>query len=293
MKSEYWFVILAALLSGTLIFGARVLANLGLSLYQIATIPSLLSLLLLPCIFLIKNCKIEKGMLKFLAAYGFIGAVLALLEFGAVILGVPVAIVVLLVYTQPVWTLIFSRIFLKEQINRTKIIATILVLAGIVALVNPFTLKSLGSHIGIILALAGGVMLSMWVIFGRVCGTEKYHPVATQFGYSAFMILFLALFYPIVSRITQLPEIIHFSLNLPLNTWIYLIIFSLFAVILTHIFYFYGTLKTPASTAGIILLLEPVCAAVLALIFLSQPITWNILAGGALILASNWIVVRE
>ncbi len=66
-----------------------------------------------------------------------------------------------------------------------------------------------------------------------------------------------------------------------------LIAFAIITQIINHFFYLNGVKKVPTVDAGIILLLEPVSAAILSAIFLNQPITFNITSGGALILFVN------
>ena len=57
---------------------------------------------------------------------------------------------------------------------------------------------------------------------------------------------------------------------------------------------FYQGLKIVSSThAGIIMLLEPVSAAILASVFLGEAITIGIIIGGALIIAANIIVIVQ
>jgi drug/metabolite transporter (DMT)-like permease len=292
MKNEYLFIILAGIFSGFVGFGGQILVNLRLSFYQIAIFSLSFVFILLPFILFKKECKIQKEAIKLFAVYGLIGAALSFSEFIPLMLGVPVAVTILLLYTQPVWTVIFGKLFLKEEITKYKIFATILVIAGVVVLINPFTVTSIGQPLGITLALIGGVLLACWVIFGRIAGTSGYHPITTEFGLVSFTILFLLISNPIVAIFVKDPSITAFSFNIPLETWFYLLLFYLSARLAAHLFYFYGTKKVTATDAGIILLLEPVSAAILSAVFLNQALTWNILIGGALILLSNYIVIR-
>jgi drug/metabolite transporter (DMT)-like permease len=208
------------------------------------------------------------------------------------LLGTPVAIVVLLLYTQPLWTTILSKLFLNEKITKYKIFAVFLVLMGVIVLLNPLSLSTTGTTFGVLLALVGGLLLSIWVILGKVAGTKHYHPITTEFGSDFFTVLFLILFFPLISVFVKNPSIMSLSVNIPINVWFYLFIFFIAARLSTHLFYFYGVKKVPVSTAGIILLLEPVSAAILAAVFFNQPLTWNILLGGGLILLSNYIVIK-
>jgi DME family drug/metabolite transporter len=50
--------------------------------------------------------------------------------------------------------------------------------------------------------------------------------------------------------------------------------------------YFAGLAAVPAATAAVIVLLEPVTAAILAVVLLSEHLTDNIVAGSCLLLAS-------
>jgi DME family drug/metabolite transporter len=293
MEREYLFVVIAGILSGLIVFGVQIFANLGLSLYQISVFHAIFMLILLPFVLFKKECRIKRGMLKFFLIFGFLSSLTNFTEFGPIILGVPVAVVILLLYTQPLWTTILGRILLKEEITRNKILAVLLVLAGITILVNPFTESFTLNIIGISLALMGGVLFSTWVIFGRVSGIKRYHPITTQFGRYVFMLIFLLMSYPIITLFIKDASIINLSVSLPAEIWLYLLLFTVFAITIPHLLYFQGAKRIPASDAGIILLLEPVSASVLAMLFLQQPITLNILFGGALILISNYLVLRR
>jgi drug/metabolite transporter (DMT)-like permease len=54
-----------------------------------------------------------------------------------------------------------------------------------------------------------------------------------------------------------------------------------------------GTKKVPTVDAGIIMLLEPVVGSILAIIFLNQALTLNIIIGGIIILLANYLTIRK
>lgn len=225
--------------------------------------------------------------------YGFGTAVTVFAQFAAVILGVPVAIVVLLLYTQPLWTIIIGELFLKERLTKTKVIAGIIVLLGMVILVNPFNVGEIKSWTGVIIALIGGLSLSSWVVLGSVISKKASPPITTKFLNATLTVVFFLLFYPVLLTFTKSPSIVHFSFNLALPVWFGLIMFSLFLEVISHILYYKGTKKVPTVDAGIILLLEPVVGSLLATIFLNQALTINIIIGGILILIANYLVIKN
>jgi len=294
MKKEYLFVTLTGIFSGFIVFLGRVLSNYGLSLFELATLPYVLSLIfLLPFLFLKKKYRIQKQHLPILVLYGILSGFLVLSQFGAVMLGAPIAIIVLLLYTQPLWTILLSRIFMKEKINKFTLIACILVLIGIVTLVNPSNKEIFKIDLGFLVALLGGVFLSIWIIMGRISSTKGSHPIATKYSEILFMIIFLAIAYPFLLLFVKSPEIVSFSLNWPIVVWGILLIFNLLTQTLGHVLFYMGLKKVPASNAGIILLLEPVGATFLAALFLKEAITINVFIGGILILIANYLVIKK
>jgi drug/metabolite transporter (DMT)-like permease len=106
------------------------------------------------------------------------------------------------------------------------------------------------------------------------------------------MFVFLLILQPIVSIFISDPLKTSLSLGLPGKIWIYLLGFALISNVIPHVSYYHGVKEIRASTAGIILLLEPISGAILAALFLSQPITSNIIVGGLLILLANYLVIR-
>ena len=230
MEKEYWFIAIAAILYGTLTVGAQFFVNLGLSLYEISLYPNLfISLILLPVLLIKRQYMIKKEMILFFVIYGLIGALLQLTQFGGIVLGVPVTVVALLLYTQPIWTTVFGKLMIKEQITPRKIVAVGIALAGVVLLLRPWDIESVGAPIGIISALLGGVFLSLWIIWGRKSGISKQHHITTITGWMGFTVIWLLLLWPIVSLLIPESNIMRLSVNFPLNYWFYLVIYTLLA----------------------------------------------------------------
>lgn len=294
MEKEYWFIVIAAILYGTLTVGAQFFVNLGLSLYEISLYPILfISLILLPVLLIKRQYMIKKEMILFFVVYGLIGALLQLMQFGGIVLGVPVAVVALLLYTQPIWTTIFGKLMVKEQITPRKIVAVSIALVGVVLLLRPWDIEAVGAPTGIISALLGGMLLSLWIIWGRKTGINKQYNITAITGWMGFAVIWLLLLWPIVSLLIPESNIMRLSVNFPLHYWFYLIIYTLLAHLFSYLFFYKGVQKIQASISGVIMLFEPVSAAILAAILFIQPIGFNILSGGALILFSNYIIHKE
>lgn len=285
-------MIVAAVLYGTITAGGQFFVNLGLSLFEISIYRAFLtSLILLPVVLIKRDYLIKKEMLFFYAVYGLIGGLLELAMFGGIALGVHVAIVALLLYTQPIWTIIFGRLLLREGITTTKLIAVVIAMSGIILLVKPWGIKNVKSLTGIVVSLVSGVLLSLWVIWGRKSVIQNQHFITTTIGWTSFSVIWLILLWPIFYYFFPYAIITNISINLPILFLPYLLIYASIGGVIPHLLFYRGFEKIEASLAGMLLLLEPISAAILAALFFDQPIGPDVILGGALILLSNYFVI--
>ncbi|MFA6064867.1 MAG: DMT family transporter [archaeon] len=289
----YFLVAFSGILFGCIIFGGKVFSNLGLSLIEISTLPYVFTLLFLFPFIIQKKYWANKKNWLILIIYGVIGGCATVSQFAGIVFGASVAVVVLLLYSQPLWTTIISFLFLKEKINKYQIVACCLVILGVIFLVNPSELFASKSFLGVVSALVGGIFLSLWVVGGSVTSKRKINPITIKYFETTFGLLFIALFFPIMLFFSSDPGIVHFSLDHSSVVWALLIGFNLFVVTIGHMVYFYGSRFIPTTSSGIILLLEPITGVLLSVIFLSQPLTIGIVIGGALILLGNVLVITK
>jgi len=290
MGFSYLLVIITGIISGAIVVAGQVFSTNGLSLFELAVFPYVFTLIFLGPFLFKKKYRFKKENLPLFLFYGFASALIIFGQFGAVILKVPVPVVALLLYTQPFWTIIFSRIFFKEMIHRESIIACVLVLIGVIFLTKPWEVNV--NWVGLAVAFLGGVGLSLWVIAGSRSSKLGIPPVTSKYAEALFTFPFVFLAFPIIGLFVSDPAIVAFRFSWPWQMWAGLIVFNLVTQIFSHLCYLKGTQKVPTVDAGIILLLEPVSAAVIAAVFLHQPITANMVLGGTLIVLANYLVIR-
>ncbi len=293
MRKEYWLLILSGIFYGTITPGGHLLMDRGLNLYEVSFYRSLMVfLMLLPVVLFRPGYLIKWDKLPFYIVYGLVGGVLELLMFAGIALGVPVAIVVLLLYTQPIWTVIIGSLSLGESITKVKLVSVLLGLLGLVFLLRSWETDGGGSLTGILCALTGGILLSFWVVLGKRSTMQDQHYVTVTFGWSLFAFIWLVILLPLVKFIVADQSVVGISLDFNAGSWIYMILFAFVGGVIPHLLFFKGLARVPASVAGIILLLEPVSATLLAWLFFSQSVGMYIIVGGLLILLSNYIVIR-
>ncbi|MGH7885527.1 MAG: DMT family transporter [Thermodesulfobacteriota bacterium] len=293
MKKGVWLVILSGILYGTIAPGAQILINRGFAPLGISFFRSFfVTVLLLPVVLKNKRFLPAGKQLPFFIIYGLNGAVLEIMMFASLGLGVPVALVALLLYSQPVWTIFLGKIFLNENITKRKIIAAIVGFCGIAVLVKSWEVSSVESIFGIILAIGAGFLLSIWIILGKKSANLNQHYITTTFSWSLFGAVWLILFYIMGSILFPSNETFKFSFELIPESWFYLIVFASLSGLLPHLLFYRGVITVSGSVAGIILLIEPATATMLADIIFSQSIGFELIIGGTLILFSNYFVLR-
>lgn len=278
---------------GTLLIWGKFFSDKGFSLFEVAFYyMAFISLMLLPFVIFKKGMMLKKELWKFYLQFGIIGASLQIFQFGGVVLGVPVALAAMLLYSQPVWSVIFGKLLLKESITKAKIAAVVLAIIGVAVLLNPFSEAAPLNVFGALAALMGGVSLSLWNIWSRKSQVENQPQITTLFSFVFFSSLILILLYPLLSYLMPDQLLTGVKLGNVSEFWPFIILFAINSGPIASLLYYRGIGKVEASSAGVLLLTEPLTAALLALLFFSQPLTANIILGGAFILLSNYVIIR-
>lgn len=283
----------AALLYGTVTVGGGLFHRLGFSLYEIALYPLVLThLMLLPALLKAPRHAVPRKLLPFFAVYGLIGALAELLQFGSIVLGVPIATAALLLYLQPIWTSLLSRVFLREQITFRKSVAIACAVAGALVLLQSEEITGADGR-GLASAVLGGVFVALWVIWGRKSGIQRQHHVTTALGWSGFSAAWLLVLWPCFRAVTDDRALSRLAFDFAPGHWLTLAAFALLAGVLPSLLLFRGLETVAASTAGVILVLEPVSASLLAALLFGEPLGLHVLAGGSLILLANLVLSSE
>jgi len=255
---SYLFLIIAAILSGLIVFGGQMFANRGLSAFEISTIPYALGALVLLPFMLKKEYRLRPTNTLLLLIYGLAAFLTIIGQFSSLYFGIPVVVVVLLLYIQPLWTTLISYFFLKEKIDFKEILACIIVILGVIFLVNPFGASGHYNLIGLILATIGGLSLSGWIVVGSVLSKKGNHPISSQFFGLTFSVILLFVLLPFLKYFNLPSSLTAFNLHFSFSIWFWLILFTIFAVTINQLLYLWGVKKVKTVDAGIIMLLEPV-----------------------------------
>lgn len=292
MKREHLLIVVAAIFYGTVIVGGEFFLRNGFSVFEVAFYPILfMTLSILPIVLIKPQYLVPRGKLPFFAVYGLIGAFAEFGQFVGLIFDIPVAIVALVLYTQPVWTILLGSALLGESITARKVASAGVAIAGVaVLLYGSWALETAHPLFGFAASLCGSVFVSLWVIWGRKSGINEQHFVTTTLGWGGFTSLWLVVLWPVLNTLVADQMVTRLSADFPVSHWAYLLLFAIVGGIIPSFCFFKGLRVVDASVAGIILLLEPVSAALMAAILFGQSLSVTTLVGGALILLSNYLV---
>ncbi|MCL4518068.1 MAG: DMT family transporter [Thaumarchaeota archaeon] len=288
----------AGILYGTVTVGASLLSRNGVPVLAVSFFFLSLSLIVLaPFAFRKGFASRVKRSSRFLLAYGLIGAFLVLSQFVSLSMGVSPAITALLLYTQPLWTVVFGRLFFSEKIDLSKLGVIVLALSGALFVSNPFS-ESAQSNlqgtllVGEVIALLGGVFLSGWIILGKKARLSEFiNPAELTFAARGSTLIYVTAICAVAILLGQnhllgSPTVIY-------SNFAYLFVFSIVAGVLPDYLFYRGIEKVQSVQAGVILLLEPVSAAILSAALLISDLGMFQIVGGALILLSNYFVIKS
>ncbi len=280
-KKEVLYIILTALLFSTMEVALKVAGN-DLDPFQLTFIRFFMGgLFLLP--FALKEMKqrrvrLNKSDVTYLFVLGMICICISMLFFQLAIMQANANLIAILISSNPVFTMIFAHFIVEDRFTRRKALVLVISLAGVAIVANPFHLGQGNTLMGILFGVIASVTFGLYSAMGKL-RIEKIGDVAQtslSFLFGSFVMLFIMLFMgkPILSGIQ--PG------HLPLILYLGIVVTGI-----GYYFYFEAIHMCGPSRASIVFFLKPVFAPVVALVFLREAITWNIILGIVFLLAGS------
>lgn len=279
-RLPYAMIAFAAAMWGLIGFYVKGLTDAGLGAMEIVTVrvvTAAIILILVSSIYYRGHLKVKiKDMHLFLGT-GILSIVFFnWCYFTAInLMNIPVAVALL--YTAPAFVAILSFIFLKESINKKKLMAILLTVIGC-AMAAGITghAGTTFSATSILIGLGAGFGYALYSIFGKVA-LERYHPFTVTMY--TFIVASLALI-PTTGLLRKATDFMEPSIL------IYAIGLGLFPTVLAYFAYSWGLERTESSTAAVVATLEPVVATSLGVMVYGDRISGLQLIGALLIIVS-------
>lgn len=231
-----------------------------------------------------------------LAALGFLGIVVSMTLYQLAVEHTNASVVAVLFSCNPVFVLMFAGLILHTAIRRQHTIALVLECLGILVLINPLN-TSIGTA-GIAFTLLSTATFALYAVLGtRLCA--RFSGVVVTCG----SFLFASLEMAGMVALSRLEPVAGFLGTLGLDLFVHIPLFSGYtpfsALMMLYIcigvtgagfaFYFMAMEATSPITASLVFFFKPALAPVFALIFLREPIPFNMVIGILFILVGSLV----
>ena len=229
---------------------------------------------------------LSRREIPLLAAYGIAGVALTQCFYFVAIARMPVSIALLLEYTAPLMVALWARFVFRQPVRNRVWAALGLSLVGL-ALVAEVWQGSTLDGIGVAAALVAAVALAAYYLLGEHSASSR-DPLSTTFWAFVFASLFWAVVQPwwnfpvdetrgSTSLLGNLDDV-----SLPL--WTLMLCMVVLGTIVPFVLVLSGLHHLPATRVGMVGMLEPVLAGVVAWAWLSEALSPVQLVGGAVVL---------
>ena len=192
--------------------------------------------------------------------------------------------------TEPAWVLLLGAVLLGERATRRQLAGLALALVGTAALVLLGRQPGGGDHhvLGIAFMIGNSVAWVGYILcFKNLLRRHRVTPVTVHAALAGSVILFL------VTGPTQAAGIAREAAAMSRFAWILVIAMALIVTIGSNQLFSYGLQRVTAGTAAAYSYLTPVLAAILAWLFLGEPVTAAVLLCGVVIATGVYLLNRR
>lgn len=195
-----------------------------------------------------------------------------------------VSTAVVLMYTAPVFVMIYSAAFLGERLGTKKLLAVAGMIVGcclVSGIVGGFKTDTVGIAIGFL----SGISYAAYNIFTKIQMQKGINPVKSNFYCFFFSV--------IIASLTANPS--HLAECIGKNPTVVLLLAAgvgVFASILPYFFYTLALREVPAGIASSLGIIEPMTATVLSVLVLGEKLSLYCAIGIVLILCSVFVLSR-
>ena len=263
-KSTLYIILAAALWGGIGVF-FNILSDVGFTQMQVVAIRVTSAAIALTLYILVRDRSLLKVKLR--DCWCFVGTgIISLVFFNwcyfTAIEMTSLAVAAVLMYTSPIFVMLFSAVLFKENINGTKIIALIMTFVGCLFVAGVFSSGDYGfTTLGILIGIGAGVGYALYSIFGRFALEKDYHSITISeytFVFATLGALPLSRIWENASLLTQ-PETAIGALGI-----------GVVCCVFPFILYTQGLSGVETGKAAIMATIEPAVAAVLSFLLYNE-----------------------
>ena len=272
-------VVLAGILWGLIGIFIKKLSSFGLDSIQIAFIRMIIASISFGLFVLFKDKSLfrisPKDIWMFIGT-GIISVLLFNICYFYTIIHSEASLAVVLLYTSPVFVVLFSALLFKEKITANKIIALVLAFAGCVLTAGLLGGVSVKPFI-ILTGIASGLFYALYSIFGKFALKKYSTYTVTVYTFIFGLIgdLFIAKPVETAGIIIGNPQVLFWCFGI-----------GIISTVLPYFFYTKGLENLESGKAAILVAVEPLVGAVIGMAFLNESCSLTKITGIILIIVS-------
>lgn len=281
------YIILASILWGTSGIFVNNLAPYGVTSLQMTFIRGLVAFACMGIFVLLSDRSVFKTNFKELflfAGSGFSFFMTASFYYQAMQL-TSVSTAVVLMYTAPIFVMIYSVAFLGERLNPMKFVAVIGMIVGC-ALTSGIITGFKMDTVGIALGFLSGITYAAYNIITKIEMQKGINPVKANL----YCFLFSIFAGCVVAKPTGIIDCIGHN---PIVVIILCVGMGIFSCIVPYFLYTIALKEIPAGTASSLGIIEPMAATILSVLVLGERISMYSVIGIVLILGSVFLLSKE
>ena len=285
-KLSFAFIILAGMCWGTSPIFVHYLAPYGFTSQQMTAVRGTVSFICMLFYVVLVNRKLFKTRFQDLCLYAVIGASLfgtAFCYYSAMQM-TSTSTAVVLMYTAPIYVMLFSVLFLGEKFSKAKFVALVMMLIGC-CLVSGIITGLRFDVIGILVGILTSFIYAAYNILTKVSMQKKLEPVTVT--------LYSFLFMSIISLLVCKPgDLVTNIASAPLQTVPLCVGLGIVTFVMPYFLFTWSMKHLPAGIASALSVVEPMAATVFsAVLFFEIPDPWSV-GGIILILAAVYLLGR-
>ena len=278
------YIILACALWGSSCLFVDAIGAYGFTTLQMMGGRAVVAFLAITLYSVLFNRKAFKTQLKSIFLFALVGLFIygtgALYYASMVMTSVSTAVV--LMYTAPIYVMIFSVIFLKERLTKLKLVSIIIMLVGC-TLVSGVIEGLRFDTLGIIIGILSGLAYAGYNIATKISMQKGNAPTTcTLYGFMFMTVIALAFCEP--------QKTVEITSKDPLPIILLFVALGLITSIIPYFLFTLALREIPAGTASSLGILEPMSATLFSIAFLGEKLTVIPIIGMVLILSAVFML---
>lgn len=186
-----------------------------------------------------------------------------------------------LMSVNPLFTIIFAAIILKEKITKRKVLALLVGLVGIFFMIRPWDIQEGNTFAGAFFMIMATLFFGLYTVTGKIrlqrIGLITQTSISFLLGSMVLLVVILIMKRPVLQGVA--------------DNFLLVLYIGIFVTGFGYYFYFMAIRHSDTATASMAFFIKPAIAPIFAVILLKDILLWNTYLGIALIIAGSFITL--